>query len=84
MKKFLSHFIHEDSGAELIEWAIILGIVAILGAAVLALAQIGKGKIDDASALISSINPSSISGANGGSDPNANAGGGANNGLGTE
>lgn len=55
-KKYFARFVHEDDGAELIEVAITIAIVAVVAAGVFGIVQIVQGKIQDASNLIGSIN----------------------------
>lgn len=48
MKKFVKRFVHDENGAELIEFAIVIGIVALLVVPVLGLAMSSQAKVQDA------------------------------------
>lgn len=56
MKKFVNRFIHDENGAELIEFAIVIGIVALLVVPVLGLAMSSQAKVEDAQKQIDGLN----------------------------
>lgn len=66
MRKFLNRFIAEEDGAELIEYALVVGIVAILCGAVFTIATIARQKIDDAGQAIGNLNAGGTIGSGGG------------------
>lgn len=67
MKNFWNRFVHEEDGAEMVEWAIVIAIAAVIAVPVLALVRIASSKVNDASELIGNINPAEyISQGNGG------------------
>lgn len=55
-KLYCTRFIQEEDGAELIEVAIAIAIVAVLAAAILGIVTVLQGKIGDARTLIDDIN----------------------------
>lgn len=57
MKDFFKRFIHEEDGAEMVEWAIVIAIAAVIAVPVLALVKVASSKVNDASTLIGNINP---------------------------
>lgn len=57
MKDFFKRFIYGDDGAEMVEWAIVIAIAAVIAVPVLALVNIASSKVTDASELIGNINP---------------------------
>lgn len=57
MKDFFKRFIHEEDGAEMVEWAIVIAIAAVIAVPVLALVKVASSKVNDASKLIGDINP---------------------------
>ena len=94
MNKFLQRFIHEEDGAEMVEWAIVIAIAAVIAVPVLALVRVANSKVQDASKMISEINPGDYindtgdgggTGADGtGGTGGAGGAGGAGGGGGTE
>lgn len=66
MKNYLKKFFHKEDGAELVEWSIVIAIVAILAAAVFAVVTIVYKQITNAGDTIGNLDYDSISG--GGSD----------------
>lgn len=60
MKNFLRRFWQEEDGAELVEWAIVIAIVAVIAVPVMALMKTAQTKINDANTLINSINPGDV------------------------
>lgn len=65
-KNYLRRFIHDDEGSEIVEWCIIVAIVAILAAAAFAVVKIVYGQIQNAGDSISNLDYNSISGGGGG------------------
>lgn len=57
MKKFFKRFICEEDGAELVEWAIVIAIAAVIAVPVMALVMNAKNKVEDANQLLGEINP---------------------------
>lgn len=76
MKNFWKRFVHEEDGAEMVEWAIVIAIAAVIAVPVLALVRIASSKVNDASELIGNINPAEyISQGNGGGGTGTGSGG---------
>lgn len=73
MKRYLKQFIHEDDGAEIIEYAIIIAVVALLAISILAVVNIARNKITQAGKMIESIDVTG--GASGGNPGGGNSGG---------
>ena len=61
MKNYLKKFLKQEDGAELVEYAIVVAIVAVLAAAVLIIVGKVKGKIEAAGQQIEEINPEQYS-----------------------
>lgn len=57
MKEYFKYFIKNEDGGELIEYAIIIAIVAVLGIAVFNIASIAENKITGAGEAIAGIGP---------------------------
>jgi len=57
MKGFVKRFIYDEDGAEMVEWAIVIAIAAVIAVPVLALVSVASSKVTDASKLIGDINP---------------------------
>ena len=55
IRKYVSRFIKEDEGAELIQFAIVVGLAALLAGAVRAIYLVAESKVDDAKELIEAI-----------------------------
>lgn len=56
-KSYCHSFCHEEEGGELVEYAIVIAIVALLAAAVLGIVSVVKGKVEDAGKEIGAIDP---------------------------
>lgn len=72
IKRFLTRFIYEEDGAELIEYALVVAIVAVLCGAVLVLVGTANTKVNEANDLINGIDPNSVingGGSGGGGTP---------------
>lgn len=82
MKKHLVKFIRNEDGAELIEWAIVIAIAAVIAVPVMILAGTAKTKVEQANTLIGGLDPTTGttttggSGATGGSGTTGTTGGG--------
>lgn len=63
MKNYIKCFIHDDEGAELIEIAIAIAIVAILAASIFGIVKILLVKINQAGDMIGDIDPGALNGA---------------------
>jgi Flp pilus assembly pilin Flp len=55
VKEYIKRLIRDEDGAELIQFAIIVAIAAVLAVAVLAVSNVAKGKMDEAKGLIEDI-----------------------------
>lgn len=76
IKQFLSRFIHEEDGAEMVEWAIIIAVAAVIAVAVMVLANTAKAKVEDANNMLNDFNwDSSGSGSAGGASISSGVGG---------
>jgi len=62
LKNYFKHFYKEDAGGELVEYAIVIAIVALLAAAVLAIVAVVRQKVADAGEQIGNIDPGSVGG----------------------
>lgn len=76
VKNYFKRFVREEDGGELVEYAIVIAIVAVLAAAVLGIVSVVKQKVADAGAQIGNINPGSVSGTAGGGATTPTIGGG--------
>lgn len=56
MKNYLKAFVHEDDGAELVEYAIVVGIVAVVAAAVFVVVKIVRDQVARAGEEIGKLN----------------------------
>lgn len=61
--KYFRHFLRDEEGAELIQFALVIAIVAVLAVAIQGVVTAAEGKVNDAKDLIDGIN---ISGGGGG------------------
>lgn len=77
MKNYLKKFFHKEDGAELVEWSIVIAIVAILAAAVFAVVTIVYKQITNAGDTIGNLDYDSISGGGSGGGSATPSGGGA-------
>ncbi len=84
MKKYFKRFIHEESGAELIEFAIIIGIVAVLIIPVLGIAGTAKSKVEQAQGELEDAFNQTGRLPSGGSGTPSTTGGGTGSGVSTE
>lgn len=75
MKNYLKKFFHQEDGAELVEWSIVIAIVAILAAAVFAVVSIVYRQITNAGDTIGNLDYGSISGEGGGGATPTSGGG---------
>lgn len=64
MKNYLRKFFYQEDGAELVEWSIVIAIVAILAAAVFAVVSIVYKQITSAGDTIGNLDYGSIAGNN--------------------
>ena len=76
IKDYFKRFVREEDGGELVEYAIVIAIVAILAAAVLGIVSVVKQKVVDAGDQIGNINPGSVGGNGGGGATTPTIGGG--------
>ena len=60
LKQYFNRFIYQDDGAELVEYCIVVAVVAVLAAAVFAVVGAVKNQIENAGTQISGLDPSSI------------------------
>ena len=67
-KKYLRSFFHKEDGAELVEWCIVIAIVAILAGAVFMVVKIVYDQITNAGTQISGLDYNSISGGGSGGE----------------
>lgn len=75
MKKFFERFVKEETGSELIQFAIVVAIVAALAVVAISISDSAGGKMNEAAELIDGIDiPDSTQG---GTTPTPNTGGGA-------
>lgn len=89
MKKFFERFVKEETGSELIQFAIVVAIVAALAIVAIGISETAGGKMEEAADLIDGIDipnnagntttPSGNTGTPGGADA-----GGGTGGAGTE
>lgn len=75
MKNYLKKFFHQEDGAELVEWSIVVAIVAILAAAVFSVVSIVYKQITNAGDTIGGLDYGSISGGGSGGGTTPTAGG---------
>lgn len=75
MKRYLKQFIHEDDGAEIIEYAIIIAVVALLAISILTVVNIARNKITQAGEMIEGID---VTGGASGENPGGGNSGGMN------
>jgi len=68
-KRYLVRFFREEDGAELIQFAIVIAIAAVLAVAVMAISQVAGTKIEEAKDLIDGINIAGGSSGGGSSGP---------------
>ena len=90
MKKFFERFVKEETGSELIQFAIVVAIVAALAIVAIGISETAGGKMNEAAELIDGIdipsntgNTTTPGGGAGTPGGGADAGGGAG-GTGTE
>lgn len=55
MKNYLRRFFEDESGAELIQFALVIAIVAVLAIAIQGVVSASKNKVDEAKDLIDGI-----------------------------
>lgn len=55
MKNYIQRFVKDENGAEIIEYAIVIGIVAVLVIALIAIVAIVKQKMEQSGELIGGI-----------------------------
>ena len=66
-KKYLHKFVQDENGSEIVEWCIIVAIVAILAAAAFAVVKIVYNQIQNAGDSINKLDYDSIGGGGSGS-----------------
>lgn len=66
LKRYIKKFVRSEVGAELVEYAIVVAIVALLAVGILSLAETAENKISEANDLIADIDPSGSLGSGGG------------------
>lgn len=77
MRVYIKRFIHDDEGAELIEIAIAIAIVAILAASIFGIVKILLVKINQAGDMIGDIDPGALGGTGTGGTGTSGTGGGS-------
>lgn len=77
MRVYIKRFIHDDEGAELIEIAIAIAIVAILAASIFGIVKILLVKINQAGDMIGDIDPGALGGTGTGGAGTSGTGGGS-------
>lgn len=82
MKKHLIKFIRNEDGAELIEWAIVIAIAAVIAVPVMLLAGTAKGKVEQANELIGGLDPTTGTVTTGGTSGATGTGGTSTGGVG--
>ena len=83
MRNYIRRFIHDDEGAELIEIAIAIAIVAILAASIFGIVRILLVKINQAGDMIGDIDPGVLGGTGtGGGGTGGTGGTGGSTGIG--
>ena len=83
MKKFFERFVKEETGSELIQFAIVVAIVAALAVVAIGISETAGGKMNEAAELIDGIDIPNNTGNTTTPGGGADAGGGAG-GTGTE
>ena len=83
MKKYMKQFYRDETGAELIEVALAIAIVAILAAAIFGIIRILLVKIEQAGNMIGDIDPGILNGSGSGAGTGTGAGAGTGTGTGT-
>jgi|GEM_PF-6388594 len=78
MKQYFRKFMREDDGAELVEYAIVIGIVAVVAVAVFAVVSVVYAQINNAGEQISGLDINNAVTGNGGNNGNNSTG---NNGI---
>lgn len=82
MKNYMKRFYRDETGAELIEVALAIAIVAILAAAIFGIIRILLVKIEQAGDMIGDIDPGILNGSGSGTGTGAGAGTGTGTGTG--
>lgn len=66
MKNFIRRLVHEEDGAEMVEWAIVIAICAVLAVPILSLVSTARGKVEEANNSLAGIDVNSVAGVGGG------------------
>ena len=82
MKSYLAAFYKDENGAELIEVALAIAIVAILAAAIFGIIKVLLIKIEQAGNMIGDIDPSAVGGSGTGAGTGGGTGAGGGGGAG--
>ena len=83
MKKHLKRFMNEEDGAELVEWAIVIAIVAVIAVPVMALVKNAYEKVNAANEVLNQVDPQGYVNKGSGSGSGSGSGTGTGTGVGT-
>ena len=82
MKDHLKRLVKEEDGAELVEWAIVIAIVAVIAVPVMALVKNAYEKVNSANAALNQVDPQGYVSKGSGSGSGSGTGTGTGTGTG--